>query len=128
METLLVYLFTGLKLVFALALLLGWILAWRFKSKGGGYLLWIIYIICVLIAAALLVFPPDVFSRNDTIREFFMSDQGFIATLNGHRGLSFPAAQSISLTNGIQIMGMLFCLISLFIWKSRLKKISPQDK
>jgi len=128
METFLVYFFAGLKLVCEIALLFGWILAWRFKSKGGGYLLWIIYIICVLIAAAFLFFPPDVFSRNDTVREFFMSDQGFIATLNGGRGLSFPAAQSISLTNGIQIMGMLFCLIALYVWKSRLKKFLPQDK
>jgi hypothetical protein len=119
METFLVFLSNGLKLVFTIVLLLGWIFAWKLKSKGGGYLLWIIYIVCVLIAAALMLFPPDLFSRNDAVREFFMSDQGFIASLNGGRGLRFPAAQSISVTNGIQIGGMLFCLIALYFWKRK---------
>ncbi len=122
METFLVFLFAGLKLVFTLALLLGWIMAWRFKSKGGGNLLWIIYGICVIIAVTSMLLFQDIFGRNDTIREWFMSDQGFIASLNGGRGLSFPAAQSISLFNGIHIMGMLYCIIALYFWKSKLKK------
>lgn len=122
METFLVYLFAGLKLVFTFTMLLGWIIAWRFKSKGGGYLLWIIYCICVVIAALLMIFPPDLFGRNDVVRELFMSDRSFIAWLNGGRGLRFPAAQSISLINGIQFIGMLFCIIALYFWKSKLKK------
>jgi hypothetical protein len=128
MESLLVYFFGGMKIVFSLTILLGWIFAWRFKKKGGGNLLWFIYGICVIIAALLILFPPDLFGRNDAVREWFMSDQGFIASLNGGRGLSFPAAQTISLTNGIQIMGMVFCITALLFWKIRIKKISNQDK
>lgn len=128
MEAILVYLFGGIKILFSLSLILGWVIAWRFKSKGGGYLLWIIYCSCFVIAALLMLFPPDLFGRNDVVREWFMSDQGFIASINGGRGLSFPAAESISLTNGIQIMGMLFCISALYFWKSRLKKNSPLKK
>ena len=128
MEAILVYLFGGIKILFSLSLLLGWILAWRFKSKGGGYILWIIFSICFVIAALLMLFPPDLFGRNDVVREWFMSDQGFIASLNGGRGLSFPAAESISLTNGIQIMGMVFCIATLFFWKRRISKNSNSDK
>ncbi len=122
METFIVYFFLGLKLLCALALLLGWLLAWRFKKRGGGYLLWIIYISCVVIAAALMIIDPRLSSINLTIREWAMSDMGIIAFLNGGRGLRFPAAQSIALINGIQIMGFLFCIISLVIWKIKLKK------
>jgi hypothetical protein len=122
MEAFLVYLIAGLKLVFVITLLLGCIIAWRFKIKGGGNLLWIIYSTCVVIAALLMFFPPDFFGRNDTIREWFMSDQGFIAALNGGRGLRFPAAESISLTNGFQITGLLFGLIAIYFWKSKVKK------
>jgi hypothetical protein len=128
METFLVYFSQGLKIVFALALLFGWILAWRFKSKGGGKSLWIIYGICIVIAAVLMIFYQDLFVRNDAIREWFMSDTGFVAEMNGGRGLRFPAAQSISMINGIQIMGMLFCIIALFVWTGKLNKKLPQEK
>ncbi len=122
METFLVNLFAGFKLAFTLALLLGWLLAWRFKSKGGGYLLWIFYGVCVIIAALIMFLFQDLFGRNDAIREWFMSDTGFISFLNGGRGLRFPAAQSISLINGLQIMGLVYCIVSIFLWKTRLRK------
>jgi hypothetical protein len=122
MEDFLVYLIGGIKIVLTLLLLLGWLLAWRFKSKGGGNLLWIVYGSCVIIAAISMVLFQDLFGRNDAIREWFMSDQGLIATLNGGRGLSFQAAQSISSFTGIHVAGLFFCILAFYFWKSRLKK------
>jgi hypothetical protein len=121
MEMFLVNLYTGLKFVFSLALLFGWILAWVFKSKGGGYLLWKIYCICFVIAA-LMFFLINQFSLGNGPLEWFMSDTGLIAALNGGRGLSFASAEYLTTFNSVPTVGILYCIITYYVWKSRLKK------
>jgi hypothetical protein len=133
MEMLLVYLFGGIKILFALALLLGGIPAWFFKSKGGGNLLWTIYIICIAIAS-LMLFLQIQLDLGDGIRDLlFASDSSPYAMINhlfggnGH-GMSYSASNSITTISGLQFVGMVYCLISFYLWKKRIRNNSFQEK
>lgn len=117
-------------IILVVGLLVGWLPAWKLKSKGAGNVLWKTYGICMIMVALLTVLGNPQFSLGDRMRDSLItgdhSPYAMLSKVFGgrQRGMSYRAGSYIAQSDGIRITAIGYYFIVLYIWRSRCRKTS----
>lgn len=131
-ERILVNLANGLQIALTVVLLLGWLPAWKARSKGAGNLLWWIYGTCMMMAVLMLFLGNPQFALGDRMRDTLLTgDHSPYATLDKvlggrGRGMSYSAGCYIAQVDGIRAVAIAYCIMSIWFWRSRFHKSLPE--
>jgi len=131
-ELVVVRLVQTLHIALVASLLIGWLPAWKLKSKGN--LLWWIYGICIVMVLSMAILGNPQFSLGDRMRDSLVTgDHSPYAMLNKlvggrQRGMSYRAGCYIVQLDGVRIVAIAYWVMVVYGWKRLCRKTTPEIK
>ena len=131
-ETIIVKFVFLLKFILPFVLVFGWFPARKLEAKGGGSLLWWIYGAGILTALLLIFTGNPVIGIGNYMRDMlFTSDISLWAKIDQlfggiGKGMRYDAGRYITELDGIRVVALAYCILTVCLWKIRLQKAIPE--
>jgi hypothetical protein len=131
MESLVLLVASGLKLVLTIALLVGWYPPLKAKArlpKIAGRL-WKVYFACLGIGVLMSVLNIRIWLGHFVRDVLFTGDSSPFAALNAlfggrHRGMSYEAGEFLVTWSGFHLAALAYIIITIWIWKAGRRGLS----